>query len=245
MCGRDFDVYKNIQENYLRVVEEIAKIAKNSGRNPNNIRLVVITKTHPIDVIHAVVDAGATHIGENYIEEAIPKIISLNNIEGLQWHMVGHVQSRKAALVCEFFQFLHSLDSLKLAAKLSNSAVELKSILPVMLEFNVGGEASKSGWDIRLEENWKNILPDIGSIIELPGLDLIGVMTIPPYSNDPEVSRPHYRKLRRFRDFIANHFQMSDFIEMSMGMSNDFGVAIQEGSTCVRIGQAILGPRSN
>jgi pyridoxal phosphate enzyme (YggS family) len=238
-------MYKNIQENYQRVVEHIAKTAINSGRNPNDIRLVVITKTHPIDLIHAVVDAGATNIGENYIEEAIPKIMSLNNVEGLHWHMVGHVQSRKAALVCEYFQFLHSLDSFKLAIKLSKSAVELKSILPVMLEFNVGGEVSKSGWDIRIEENWESILPDIGNIIALPGLDLIGVMTIPPYSEDPEASRPHYRKLRKFRDFITNYFQMSDFIEMSMGMSNDFEVAIQEGSTWVRIGQAILGPRSN
>jgi PLP dependent protein len=238
-------MYKNIQENYKRVVDQIAKTAINSGRNPNDIRLVVITKTHPIDLVQAAVDAGATNIGENYVEEALPKIMSLNNVEGLHWHMVGHVQSRKAALVCEYFQFLHSLDSLKLAIKLSKSAVELKRILPVMLEFNVGGEVSKSGWDIRIEENWKSILPDIGNIIALPGLDLIGVMTIPPYSEDPEASRPHYRKLRRFRDFIANYFQMSDFMELSMGMSNDFEVAIQEGSTWVRIGQAILGPRSN
>jgi|WetSurSiteA1Bulk_404760.scaffolds.fasta_scaffold01579_3 PLP dependent protein len=237
-------MYKNIQENYLRVVDQITKTALNSGRNPNDIRLVVITKTHPIDLVQATVDAGATNIGENYVEEALPKIMSLNNVDGLHWHMVGHVQSRKAALVCEYFQFLHSLDSLKLAIKLSKSAVELKSILPVMLEFNVGGEVSKSGWDIRIEENWKKILPDIGNIIALPGLDLIGVMTIPPYSEDPEASRPHYRKLRRFRDFIANYFQMSDFMELSMGMSNDFEVAIQEGSTWVRIGQAILGPRS-
>jgi PLP dependent protein len=237
-------MYKNIQENYLRVVDQIAKTALNSGRNPNDIRLVVVTKTHPIDLVKATVDAGATNIGENYVEEALPKIMSLNNVDGLHWHMVGHVQSRKAALVCEYFQFLHSLDSLKLAIKLSKSAVELKSILPVMLEFNVGGEVSKSGWDIRIEENWKKILPDIGNIIALPGLDLIGVMTIPPYSEDPEASRPHYRKLRRFRDFIANYFQMSGFMELSMGMSNDFEVAIQEGSTWVRIGQAILGPRS-
>jgi pyridoxal phosphate enzyme (YggS family) len=238
-------IYKNIQENYQRVAEQIAKTAKNAGRKPDDIKLIVVTKTHPIDVIHAVVDAGATNIGENYIEEAIPKIIGLNKITGLQWHMVGHVQSHKALLVCKHFQFLHSLDSLKLAIKLSKNAVELKKILPVMLEFNVGGELSKSGWNIGFEANWKNILPDIGNIIALPGLNLIGVMTIPPYSTDPEVSRPYYRRLWKFRDFLATHFQISDFTEMSMGMSNDFEVAIQEGSTWVRIGQAILGPRSN
>jgi uncharacterized pyridoxal phosphate-containing UPF0001 family protein len=108
----------------------------------------------------------------------------------------------------------------------------------------VSGEGSKSGWNIWLDENWDDILPDIERILTLPGLKLLGVMTIPPYSIDPEESRVYYRRLRKFQEYIINHFQLSSFRELSMGMSSDFEVAIHEGSTCVRIGQAIFGPRT-
>jgi pyridoxal phosphate enzyme (YggS family) len=234
----------NIHDNYQQVIERIAKSAISADRKPNDIRLVVVTKTQPIDVIKAVLDAGATNLGENYVEEAIPKIEGLTKIEYLKWHMVGHVQSRKASSVCKYFQYLHSLDSLKLAERLSINAVEMNKKFPVMLEVNVGGEASKSGWDISIDENWNRMLPDVNKIISLPGLNLLGVMTIPPYSTNPEDSRPYYRKLRKFKDFISNQFKMSGFNDLSMGMSSDYEVAIQEGSTWVRIGQAILGPRS-
>jgi pyridoxal phosphate enzyme (YggS family) len=228
---------RNIHDNYQQVIDRIATVAINAGRKPDDIHLVVVTKTQPIDVIQAVIDAGATNLGENYVEEAIPKIDRITNTEYLKWHMVGHVQSRKALAVCKYFQYLHSLDSLKLADRLSINAVEMNKIIPVMLEVNVGGEDSKSGWDI-------SIFPDIDKIIVLPGLNLLGVMTIPPYSTDPEASRPYYRRLRKFKDFISNHYKISGFNDLSMGMSSDYEVAIQEGSTWVRIGQAILGPRS-
>jgi pyridoxal phosphate enzyme (YggS family) len=232
-----------IRDNYQRVVERIASAAKIAGRNPDDIRLVVVTKTQPNDLIQAVIDAGATDLGENYVEEAIPKIVALDNTKGIKWHMIGHVQSRKALLVCEYFQYLHSLDSVKLAERLSKFSIEINKPLPVMMEFNVGGEVSKSGWNILTNENWENILRDIEKIIVLPGLNLMGVMTIPPYSTDPEVSRPYYRRLKKFKEYISVHFQLSGFKELSMGMSGDFEVAIQEGATWVRIGQAILGPR--
>ena len=234
----------NIHDNYQQVVERITKSAISADRKPDDIRLVVVTKTQPIDVIKAVLDVGATNLGENYVEEAIPKIEGLTKTEYLNWHMVGHVQSRKALTVCKYFQYLHSLDSLKLAERLSINAVEMNKKFPVMLEVNVGGEASKSGWDISIDENWNRMLPDVNKIITLPGLNLLGVMTIPPYSTNPEDSRPYYRKLRKFKDFISNQFKMSGFNDLSMGMSSDYEVAIQEGSTWVRIGQAILGPRS-
>jgi uncharacterized pyridoxal phosphate-containing UPF0001 family protein len=112
------------------------------------------------------------------------------------------------------------------------------------MEFNVGGEDSKSGWDINIEENWENILPDIERILALSNLNILGAMTIPPFSSNPETSRPYYQRLRKFQQYLIDHFQLTGFRQLSMGMSSDFEVAIQEGSTCVRIGQAILGPRT-
>lgn len=233
-----------IRDNYKKVMERIKTSALNAGRNPEDIRLVVVTKTHPIEVIRSVIEAGATDLGENYIEEAIPKITALPSHQKVQWHMIGHVQSRKAQSVCEYFQYLHSLDSVKLAERLSRFAVGLDISMPVWIEFNVSGEESKSGWNIKIKENWKDIFPDIEHILVLPKLNLLGVMTVPPYSTDPEASRPFYRQLREFQQYVIEHFELNGFKEMSMGMSSDFEVAIQEGSTCLRIGQAILGPRS-
>ena len=232
-----------IHDNYHKIVDRIAKCARNAGRNPDDIRLVVVTKTQPVEVIQYVIDAGATDFGENYIEEAVPKIQALKLNKELFWHMIGHVQSRKAQSVCEYFQYLHSLDSYKLAEKLSRYAIMLDISLPVWLEFNASGEETKSGWNIKVEENWGNILPDIEKILMLPKLTFLGVMTVPPYSTDPEASRPNYQRLRKFQEYIINHFQLTGFNDLSMGMSSDFEVAIQEGSTCVRVGQAILGFR--
>jgi pyridoxal phosphate enzyme (YggS family) len=234
----------SIRENYEGVLERINHAALKTGRNPKEIRLVVVTKGHPINRIQNVIEIGATDLGENYVEEAMPKIQAMINNKALKWHMIGHVQGRKAKSVCEYFQYIHSIDSLKIAERLNQFAVILGKSLPVWLEFNVSGEQSKSGWDISLKECWNDILPDIEKILALPNLILLGVMTVPPFSNDPEETRFHYRHLRKFQDYLIDHFQLSNFNELSMGMSSDFEVAIQEGATCVRIGQAILGPRS-
>jgi pyridoxal phosphate enzyme (YggS family) len=233
-----------IRDNYHKIVDRIVKTARNAGRNPDDIRLVVVTKTQPVQVIQYVIDAGATNLGENYVEEAVPKIQALKLNKTLSWHMIGHVQSRKAQSICEHFQYLHSLDSVRLAEKLSRFAIMLDKSLPVWLEFNVSGEETKSGWNIKVEENWGNILPDIEKILMLKKLTFLGVMTVPPYSTNPEASRLNYQRLRKFQEYIINHFQLTGFNDLSMGMSSDFEVAVQEGSTCVRVGQAILGSRS-
>jgi len=237
-------MYSKILDNYRQVLERINTAAKLTGRNPDEIRLVVVTKTRPIEAIQEVVDAGAANLGENYVEEAIQKINSLKNYTGLNWHMIGHVQSRKALLVYDNFQFLHSLDSVKLAERLSRSSIDKDRILPVMIEINVGGEESKSGWNLSLDESWAPFFVDIEKIRLLPGLKLTGVMTIPPFSDNPEDSRRYYQRLYMIKEMIANKFDLPDFSELSMGMSNDYEVAIQEGSTWVRIGQAIFGPRA-
>ncbi len=232
-----------IREKYLQILKRIAESARSVGRLPEDVRVVVVTKTHPVEVIQLLIDVGVVDFGENYTEEAIPKIETLSMKEKLQWHMIGHVQSRKAQDVCEHFQYLHSLDSVKLAKRLSRFALMLDRILPVWLEFNISGEESKYGWSITAEENWSRILPEIEIILALTNLNVLGVMTVPPYSENPESSRPIYRKLREFQEFVIKQLKLPGFRESSMGMSSDFEVAIQEGSTCVRIGQAILGSR--
>jgi len=233
-----------IRDNFQRVKKRIEIAAKIAGRANENIQLVVVTKTHPCEVLQAVIEAGATDLGENYVEEAIPKIEALRKFTGICWHMIGHLQSRKALPVCEYFHTLHSLDSRKLAERLSRFSIERSRRLPVYLEFNVAGEESKSGWDISSDEKWPQLLPELEAITGFPGLDFLGLMTIPPYSIDPEASRQYYRKLRKFQEYLVSQLRLSGFQALSMGMSVDFEVAIQEGSTCVRIGQAILGPRT-
>jgi pyridoxal phosphate enzyme (YggS family) len=232
-----------IQDNYNRIVERIEKAARDAGRTVEEIRLVVVTKTQPVDTVKYVVEAGARDIGENYVEEAIPKIQALTGNKTLRWHMIGHLQSRKAQLACEYFQYIHSLDSVKLAEKLCRFEEAIDKTLPVWLEFNISGEETKFGWNINLEENWNNILIDIGKILELPNLNILGLMTVPPFSDNPEEARPYFRQLKKFQEFVIGQLKPSNFTELSIGMSSDFEVAIQEGSTCVRIGQAILGPR--
>jgi PLP dependent protein len=233
-----------IKENFLQTLDQIAKAAFTVGRNPGEIKLVVVTKTQPIEVVRAVIDAGAEYLGENYAEEAVQKIEALPPENKVQWHMIGHVQSRKAALICEYFDYLHSLDSLKLAERLDRLAAERKRRLKVLLELNLGGEESKFGWPIWDEKNWDTILDDINKVAVLPNLMVKGLMGMAPFFDDPEDARPFYRRLRLFRDFLRVQVPQLDLTELSMGMSGDFEVAVQEGATWVRIGQKILGPRN-
>ena len=233
-----------IKENFLQTLDQIAKAAISVGRDPGEIKLVVVTKTQPIEVVRAVIDAGAKYLGENYAEEAVQKIEALPPNYKVQWHMIGHVQSRKAALICEYFDYLHSLDSLKLAERLDRLAAERKRTLTVLLELNLGGEESKFGWPIWDEKNWDTILDDINKVAALPNLMIKGLMGMAPFFDNPEDARPFYRRLRLFRDFLRVRVPQLDLAELSMGMSGDFNVAIQEGATWVRIGQKILGPRN-
>jgi pyridoxal phosphate enzyme (YggS family) len=233
-----------IKENFIQTLDQIGKAAITAGRDPDEIKLVVVTKTHPIEVVQAVVEAGAQYLGENYAEEAVQKIQSLSPEYEVQWHMIGHVQSRKAVLICDYFDYLHSLDSLKLAERLDRLAAERNLRLPVLLELNLGGEESKFGWPVWEEENWESLLDVIRQVAELSNLTIKGVMGMAPFFKDPDQARPFYRRLHLFRDFLRARISKVDWNELSMGMSGDFEVAIQEGATWVRIGQKILGPRN-
>lgn len=232
-----------LKDNYHQTLERIFHAAKTTGRNPEEVRLVVVTKTQPIDLVKAVVAAGAKYLGENYAEQAVPKIRALSVPLEVEWHMIGHVQSRKAELVCEHFDYLHSLDSLKLAVRLDRQAAEWGKVLPVLLEFNLGGERSKYGWQIKQEQDWQSILPDLEQVLALPHLAVKGLMGMAPMSEAPEDARPFFRRLRSFQKTLQARMPQLDWSELSMGMSADFEIAVQEGATWVRIGTNIFGPR--
>jgi|YelNatPaOPRAMG01_1025707.scaffolds.fasta_scaffold00989_2 pyridoxal phosphate enzyme (YggS family) len=232
----------DVQANYRAVLRRVERAADRAGRDAHSIRVVVVTKLQPVDRIRAAIKAGARDFGENYAEEALPKMQALAG-EGISWHMIGHVQSRKARLVVENFALMHSLDSLKLAERLDRFAAELGRVMPALLEFNVGGEASKFGWDASNEERWDELLPEMEAILALSHMRVLGLMTMPPLFSDPELTRPFFRKLAHLRDFLRKAFPHHPWEELSMGTSADFEVAIEEGATMVRIGEAILGPR--
>ena len=237
------DYISSIRERYEKVLDIIATSALKVGRKPGSTRLVVVTKLQPPEVIQAAIEAGARILGENYADEAAEKISALKTQSAVEWHMIGHVQSRKASLVVRYFSLVHSLDSLRLAQRLNRCAVELGRTLPVLLEFNVSGEKSKHGWEAADDSMWPDLLPEVNALAILPNLKLVGLMTMPPLSTDPEAARIHFRQLRRLRDFLAKRVPQVEWSELSMGTSADFAVAVEEGATLVRIGQAILGPR--
>ena len=232
-----------IRERYEHTLENIAAAAKASGRAPESVRLVVVTKAQPLEVVQAAVQAGAHLLGENYPEESVSKISSFGPESGVEWHMIGHVQSRKARLVIEHFDLLQSLDSLKLAERLNRMAIEAGRVLPVMLEFNVGGEESKYGWPAADEKHWPALYPDIEKILGFGNLQICGLMTMPPLETNPDDARVYFRTLHLLRDRLAARYPQTDWHELSMGTSADYEVAIQEGATLVRIGTAIVGPR--
>lgn len=237
------DLVADIRERYQRVLGRIEAAARAAGREPQSVRLVVVTKAQPLEVVRAALQAGVRILGENYAEEAVEKINSLKDEFIVEWHMIGHVQSRKAALVAQYFDMLHSLDSLKLARRLETFCAQAGRSLPVLLECNVSGEASKFGFPAWEEASWPDLLPEIEAILQLPHLRLCGLMTMPPLYEQPEQSRPHFQRLRRLQAFLAQRFPQADWRELSMGTSLDYETAIQEGATFVRIGTAIVGPR--
>ena len=233
----------DILANYHRVLQQIEDAAASVGRNPQTIKLVVVTKGHPVQSVHLALEAGIRVFGENYAEEGVAKKLAGIGTPGIEWHMIGHVQSRKAGQVCQHFDWVHSLDSLKLAQRLDRFAAEYGRRIPVLLECNVSGEDSKFGWAAWDETRWEALLAAISQIASLPGLELRGLMTMAPFYDDPEPARPHFQRLRCLRDFFRQNLPEARWDELSMGMSGDFTAAIQEGATMVRIGTAILGPR--
>jgi len=239
----DDSLVELIRERYIYIQAQIVDAARNAGRLPESIQLLVVTKKQPVSVIEAAIAADVRILGENYPEEAVSKKQVLDVGNKVEWHMIGHVQSRKARLVAENFALLHSLDGLKLARRLDRFAAEFGRKLPVLLEFNVGGEESKFGWQASDESRWEDFLPEVEALLSLENLEIQGLMTMPPFFKDAELARPYFRQLRRLRDYLLALYPQVKWEHLSMGTSGDFHVAIEEGATLVRVGQAIVGPR--
>ncbi len=236
-----------IRHNIEAARDAIERAAQSVGRRGSEVRMVIVTKTHPPEVVEAVIHAGGRILGENYPEETLPKMMALSSYQGVEWHMIGHVQSRKSAIVAEHFDMIESLDSLRLAERLDRQVAELRggARLPALLEFNVGGEESKHGWRADDENAWEGLLPEMERLMQLRHLSIEGLMTMPPLYDDPEASRPYFVRLRKLQDFLQKRFPQAHLTELSMGTSADYPAAVQEGATLVRIGRAILGPRLN
>jgi pyridoxal phosphate enzyme (YggS family) len=237
------DAIAGIRERYQEVLERIASAAKSAGRDPSAVRLVVVTKAQSVEVTQAAIQAGAAILGENYPEEGVSKMQALGPQSGVEWHMIGHVQSRKARLVAEHFNLVHSLDSLKLAERLNRFAGELGRCVPVLVEFNVGGEGTKSGWDASDELRWEELLSPLVAVAALPNLGVHGLMVMPPIGNAAEDSRIYFQRTGRLQAFLNERLPQVHWAELSMGTSSDYEVAVQEGATLVRVGTAIVGPR--
>ena len=231
----------SISQNIAGVRERLAVAAGRAGRSPNELALMAVSKTFPPERIREAYDAGLRLFGENRVQEFAAKAAVLADLREVEWHLIGHLQTNKAGKAVELFGGVDSVDSVKLAEKLDAAARKLENKLRVLIEVNVGGEAAKSGVapDSRELEELLRAAP------RLEALEFRGLMTVPPLSEDPEGSRPFFRKLRELRDAIAARKLPGVGMDvLSMGMSHDFEVAIEEGSTCVRVGTAIFGVRA-
>jgi pyridoxal phosphate enzyme (YggS family) len=228
----------SIAENLARVRERVASAAHRAGRGESEVKLMAVCKTFPADAIRDAYVAGQRLFGENRVQEFAEKAPRVADLAEPEMHLIGHLQSNKANKAAELFHAVDSVDSLKLAERLNAAAERLGKQLPVLIEVNVGGEEAKSGVD-PTEEAVGAILAAVPS---LASLEFRGLMTVPPYTEDPEAARPYFRRLRELRDEVAKRRGIQ-LQELSMGMSHDFEVAIGEGSTCVRVGTAIFGER--
>ncbi len=230
----------SISDNIEAVRERVEAAARRAGRQAKDVSLMAVTKTHPAERIREAHAAGLRLFGENRVQEFAGKAAAVADLAGASWHMIGHLQTNKAGKAAELFGAVDSVDSVKLAEKLDAAARGMGKKLGLLIEINVGGEAAKSG-----------AAPDSRELEELllaaprfEALEFHGLMTVPPFSDDPEEARAFFRKLRLLRDSIAGRkLPAVRMDELSMGMSHDFEVAIEEGSTCVRVGTAIFGER--
>lgn len=232
-----------LQSNLGAVHEAIGGAALRAGRDPAEISVIAISKGQPAEAVALAYAAGHRLFGENRVEEAMPKIERVGDLPGLQWHMVGHIQSRKARLVPRSFSVVHSVDRLKIARKLNEHALAEGTVLPVCIECNVSGEATKYGWGFSDRDRWDLAHPEVEELSRLEGLRVIGLMTMAPWEVDEKIIRGVFRGLRELRDYLQDRCSMV-LKELSMGMSDDYPIAIEEGATMVRIGRAIFGPRS-
>ena len=225
----------SITENLERVREQIAQAAAKAGRNADDVELVAISKTHDATKVREAIEAGQTLFGESRVQEARVKIPELPS--NLRWHFVGHLQKNKIRHALPLFELIHSVDSLALAQDINRIAEEDGLHPRVLLEVNVAGEGSKFGFTP------EKLREDLENLLALPRLSILGLMTIPPIAEEAEASRKYFVQLRELRDRLQTEFHV-DLAQLSMGMTQDFAIAVEEGATLVRVGTAIFGKRS-
>jgi len=226
-----------MQENIGQVRERMAAACRRCRRPPEGVKLLAVSKTFPPEIIRVAYEAGLRDFGENRVQEAQSKLPALSDLS-ITWHLVGHLQTNKAKTARELFQWVHSVDSLRLAEKLDQAGVAEARRLPVLLEVNLGGEESKAGV---AETELAQLAERVGG---LPTLEVRGLMVIPPFFADPERARPYFRRLHELsREIEAKKIPRVSMQDLSMGMSHDFEVAIEEGATIIRVGTAIFGKR--
>jgi PLP dependent protein len=223
-----------ISENLAHVLSVISDAARQTGRSPDSVRLIAVSKTHPVEVVQEAIEAGQLTFGENRVQEAQPKISALP--AKLHWHLIGHLQSNKARLALPLFELIHGVDSLELLDHINRVAGDLGLFPRVLLQVNVAAEASKFGFAPG------KLLDLIEEIVKFDRVQIDGLMTIPPLAPAAEHSRRYFVTLRELRDKLAAEFRFP-LPELSMGMSNDFRVAVEEGATMVRVGTAVFGER--
>lgn len=227
-----------ISKNLKYLKQSIVKAAKRVGRDPSEIKLLAVTKEQSNVIVTEAIQAGMTLLGENKVQEASGKIEVLGR-NGLEWHFIGRLQKNKVKFIFDLFDLIHSVDSFSLAEAIHKKAQKIGSCMPILLQINISGEKSKLGI------NPLNLPEEIKKIAKLEGVKVCGLMTIPPFNSNPENSRSYYVRLRELRDTCSNlNIPRINLNELSMGMSNDYEVAIEEGATMVRVGTGLFGPRS-
>ena len=224
----------NFAENLHSIQQRIAAASTRAGRNPNDVRLLAVSKTHPPETIRLAVECGQLHFGENKIQEAKAKIPLCPG--KAHWHFIGHLQSNKVRDAVELFEMIQGVDSLGIAQEISKRAAQAGKTLPILLEVNVAGEGSKFGYKP------EQLLAELSELNALPKIEIHGLMAIPPYTPVPEKARPYFQKLRELK-LQCEQILGAPLPHLSMGMSGDFEVAIEEGATLVRIGTALFGER--
>lgn len=227
-----------MRERVADVRARIDRSARSAGREPSDVTLIAVTKTHPTEVLRVAVEIGLVDLGENRVQEADGKISQLGR-DAARWHLIGHLQANKARRAIELFDFIHSLDSVSLARRLDRLCHDAgRAELPVLVQVDLAHEATKTGVS---EAELPGVVKAVG---ECERLRLVGLMTLPPFFDDAEMARPFFRRLRQLRDDLKTQGAFGDGQgELSMGMTNDFGVAVEEGATFVRVGTAIFGDR--
>ena len=237
------EIISTISQRLNKVNEAINDACARVRRNPNEVTLVTVSKRQPVEIIRAAYACGLRRFGENYAEEAVAKMDALADLMDIQWEMVGHIQSRKAKLIASRVVRVHSLERGKLARLLDQFRDPDLQPLQVLMEINISGEASKEGLPGDDPARWSEILPVVDEVVTYPRLKLTGLMTMPPLQVEMEANRAYFRRMRELQDYINAQRPDLNLHELSMGTSTDFPIAIEEGATIIRLGEAILGPR--